>query len=955
MKKYFLFFLFFLTGNIIAQQKLNLGFELLTPEKIISNWKPIGQGYDIKVDDSIKYAGKKSLKVEKTSVGDFGGVGIEYPISKLKGKHIRLSGWIKTKNVTNGYAGLWMRIDGKLIKGVPEQLGFDNMNGRGPAGTTSWTKYFVDMDVNIKAEKLLFGALSTGSGISWFDNLELKVIEENNAKPETKPSSKIKIVSGDESDLFAANQIAVRNLRAFAKLYGYVRFFHPSDEASNIDWNKFAVYGSEKVKNSKNNYELKETLEKLFSPIAPTAQIYFSNERTKDFSEYFPKDTAGLKIVAWQHKGVGLINDSPIYRSIRINRNNGSPNKEDVRSQSYGHFYQFFDAKNYRGREIKLVASVKANVEGNSNNARLWLRIDNENKQNGFLDNMTDRPITSNIWKDYEIVGSVASDAERINYGGLLSGKGMAWFDNFRFYFKDADETWRIIKIQNPSFEEITANNKPVYWGCNSQSYNYTLVENEKSDGDKSLLVSYQPATKAMVAKLFEKYPLPGESINKEIAPGLLCKIPLALYSKENVMLGANKNNLIDSLKTKLGEIEFGQYCANNEYVRLGDVINAWNVFQHFYPYFEEVKVDWDNVLTETLTDALNDKTSDQFYNTLRKMIAKLQDGHGYVNYIPQQKVGSIPLSVGWIQDKLVITGTQDSLFQKGDIIEKIDDIPGNQALLNEEKYVSGSPQLRRHRALNEICDGPLGSTATFQIIRDGKKINVQNVRGIKKGNLFFNNVREFELPSFKKIEEGIYYINLNAITNKQFNDSLLVLAKAKGIIFDKRASGNPPNPSEAFQPSEMIQYLTNSTVHSAWWNVPQTIYPDRKGVTYDSSHWTIPPKEPRVIAKIIFINVPSVVSYGESYMGIFEHYKLAEFVGEPTAGTNGNVNFINLPGGFNIMWTGMKVVKQDGSQHHLIGIQPTYPVQRTIKAVKDGRDEYLEKAIEILRSKINN
>ena len=89
--------------------------------------------------------------------------------------------------------------------------------------------------------------------------------------------------------------------------------------------------------------------------------------------------------------------------------------------------------------------------------------------------------------------------------------------------------------------------------------------------------------------------------------------------------------------------------------------------------------------------------------------------------------------------------------------------------------------------------------------------------------------------------------------------------------------------------------------------------------------------------------------------MGIFEHYKIAEFVGEPTAGTNGNVNFINLPGGFNIMWTGMKVVKQDGSQHHLIGIQPTYPVQRTIKAVKDGRDEYLEKAIEILRSKINN
>jgi len=35
----------------------------------------------------------------------------------------------------------------------------------------------------------------------------------------------------------------IRNLRAFSKLYGYVRFFHPSDEAAAIDWERFAIYG----------------------------------------------------------------------------------------------------------------------------------------------------------------------------------------------------------------------------------------------------------------------------------------------------------------------------------------------------------------------------------------------------------------------------------------------------------------------------------------------------------------------------------------------------------------------------------------------------------------------------------------------------------------------------------------------------------------------------------------
>jgi C-terminal processing protease CtpA/Prc len=83
--------------------------------------------------------------------------------------------------------------------------------------------------------------------------------------------------------------------------------------------------------------------------------------------------------------------------------------------------------------------------------------------------------------------------------------------------------------------------------------------------------------------------------------------------------------------------------------------------------------------------------------------------------------------------------------------------------------------------------------------------------------------------------------------------------------------------------------------------------------------------------------------------MGIIEHYQLAEIVGEPTAGTNGNVNYFTVPGNYQILWTGMKVLKQDGSQHHLIGIRPTVPVSRTLKGVTEGRDEFLEAAVELI------
>jgi hypothetical protein len=110
----------------------------------------------------------------------------------------------------------------------------------------------------------------------------------------------------------------IRNLRAFSKLYGYVRFFHPADEAAAIDWEQFAIYGAEKVKNAANNSQLKAVLEELFLPLAPTLQIYFTGETPRAVE--LPKNTEGLQVVAWQHQGVWLGGDGELYQSMRLNR-----------------------------------------------------------------------------------------------------------------------------------------------------------------------------------------------------------------------------------------------------------------------------------------------------------------------------------------------------------------------------------------------------------------------------------------------------------------------------------------------------------------------------------------------------------------------------------------------------------------------------------------------------------
>ena len=106
--------------------------------------------------------------------------------------------------------------------------------------------------------------------------------------------------------LFGQRDQEITNLRALAKLFGYVRYFHPSDHAATIHWDAFAQYGARKVRAARDEAELQRFLENLFQPIAPSVQIWSSSETPPVRIVQARNDTAGLSVVAWQHVGVGL-------------------------------------------------------------------------------------------------------------------------------------------------------------------------------------------------------------------------------------------------------------------------------------------------------------------------------------------------------------------------------------------------------------------------------------------------------------------------------------------------------------------------------------------------------------------------------------------------------------------------------------------------------------------------
>lgn len=71
--------------------------------------------------------------------------------------------------------------------------------------------------------------------------------------------------------------------------------------------------------------------------------------------------------------------------------------------------------------------------------------------------------------------------------------------------------------------------------------------------------------------------------------------------------------------------------------------------------------------------------------------------------------------------------------------------------------------------------------------------------------------------------------------------------------------------------------------------------------------------------------------------------------VGQPTAGGNGAINGMHLPGGMSVTFSGQVFKNSDRSTHHLQGVQPDYLVDYSYEDVLTGTDPFLEKALAII------
>ena len=73
--------------------------------------------------------------------------------------------------------------------------------------------------------------------------------------------------------------------------------------------------------------------------------------------------------------------------------------------------------------------------------------------------------------------------------------------------------------------------------------------------------------------------------------------------------------------------------------------------------------------------------------------------------------------------------------------------------------------------------------------------------------------------------------------------------------------------------------------------------------------------------------------------------------IGSTTAGADGNASTIMLPGGLRTMISGIGVYYPNEEETQRAGIVPDIEVKPTIEGIRKGKDELIEKAIEIILS----
>ncbi len=380
---------------------------------------------------------------------------------------------------------------------------------------------------------------------------------------------------------------------------------------------------------------------------------------------------------------------------------------------------------------------------------------------------------------------------------------------------------------------------------------------------------------------------------------------------------------------------------------RLLTVYRYWNMIQYFFPYKYLTDTDWNKVLKESIPILLKAQDTVSYISAVEQMVAKCDDSHAVV-YSESMRYTLMynrpPFDVRFLQnDTLVVSSYRnpEKIDENGphigDVITHINNQPVAELIDSMLPYCSASNYRVKLREIASYILFNKNPFVELSFLSDGEH---------KKATIplysFYDLDYSMKTDSvcYRLLDGNIGYISMDDITLAFVNTLKDTIKGTKGLILDLRE-----------YPKEMVidkleMILSNNTVPYFKATEPSLKNPGE--FYYVAPVYTRKGQEPYNGKVVILINEESQ-SHAEFCTMLYRTIKNSVVVGSNSTGADGNVSRLELPGGIYTMFSGIGIYYPDGTETQRIGIVPDIYVYPTVKGIREGRDELLEKAIEII------
>jgi C-terminal processing protease CtpA/Prc len=659
-------------------------------------------------------------------------------------------------------------------------------------------------------------------------------------------------------------------------------------------------------------------------------------------------------------------------------------------------------SKAFEGKEIELKGYIKTeNVS--TGYAGLWMRFDgNDGKTLGF-DNMGDRGAKGNTdWKAYSIkLDYKSNDVRAIHVGGLLVGDGKAWFDSLELFVDGkpiAQAKFKKIELAKAELDTAFQNGS----GIKQIELNPQKTTNISLAGQFWAFIKYHHPAIAKGdynwdAELFRFLPaVIAAKNNQELSNALeqyLDKLPkpepcksCAKTTSEKYEITPDYGALLDgsvlkkSLSDKLMYIKDNRNIADNYYVamelpvgnpkfknekaysgmtypdagyRLLSLYRYWGMINYFFPYKDVIGEDWNKVILSALPSFVEAKNDKDYSLAALSLIARVHDTHA--NLWSGSKAlndfkgkFAAPFQAKFIEDKLTITALHtDTLDVKsklavGDIIVAIN---GKDVSTLIKAYLPITPASNYDTQLRDMPTNYLLRSNDTNIKISIKRNNQLFDYTVPMGKLAlaYKNPAFEQAEAFKLLNQDIGYVYPGKYKNAQLPEIKKLFANTKGIIVDMRCY-----PSE-FMPFTFGNYIKNEKSAFVKFTIGNAAYPG--AFSYRPELQNGQSSNDAYRGKVVVIVNATSQSQAEYTTVAFQSSPNVKVIGSTTSGADGNVSAITLPGGLNTMISGIGVFYPNGAPTQRVGVKIDYKIYPTIKGISSGKDELLDKAIEVLNA----